>query len=165
MRDIERDKYFMAAAIEEAKKCALLDEVPVGAVVVRDNKIISSSGNGRETYKDATFHAETEAIRNACRSLGGWRLVDCELFVTLEPCIMCAGAIINARVPSVIIGARDPKAGAFGSFTDINVLAVNHHPELYFGVMEEECAALLKDFFKEKRERGKRWKKNIVNNE
>lgn len=161
MRDIERDKYFMTAAIEEAKKCALLDEVPVGAVVVRDNKIISRSGNGRETYKDATFHAETEAIRNACRALGGWRLVDCELFVTLEPCIMCAGAIINARVPSVIIGARDPKAGALGSFTDINALEVNHHPEIYFGIMEEECAALLKDFFKEKRARGKRWKKQI----
>ena len=160
MRDIERDNYFMSAALEEAKKCALLDEVPVGAVVVHNNKIISASGNGRETYKDATFHAETEAIRSACRTLGGWRLVDCELFVTLEPCIMCAGAIINARVPSVIIGARDPKAGAFGSFTDINALAVNHHPEIVFGVMEEECASLLRQFFKEKRERGKRWKNN-----
>lgn len=159
MRDIERDSYFMAAALEEARKCALLDEVPVGAVVVRDNKIISASGNGRETYKDATFHAETEAIRSACRALGGWRLVDCELFVTLEPCIMCAGAIINARVPSVIIGARDPKAGALGSFTDINALGVNHHPEIVFGVMEEECASLLRQFFKEKRERGKRWRK------
>lgn len=163
MRDIERDNYFMSAAIEEAKKCALLDEVPVGAVVVRDNKIIAAAGNGRETYKDATFHAETEAIRRACRELGGWRLVGCELFVTLEPCIMCAGAIINARVPEVIIGARDPKAGALGSFCDLNSLPVNHHPELYFGVMEEECSELLKQFFREKRERGKRWKK--MNNE
>ncbi len=163
MRDIERDRFFMQAAIEEAKKCALLDEVPVGAVVVRDNKIISASGNGRETMKDPTFHAETEAVRRAAKALGGWRLVDCELFITLEPCIMCAGAIINARVPSVIIGARDPKAGAFGSFTDINALAVNHHPEIVFGVMEEECAALLRQFFREKRERGKRWKK--MNNE
>lgn len=161
MRDIERDKYFMAAAIEEAKKCALLDEVPVGAVVVRDNKIIASSGNGRETYKDATCHAETDAIRGACRALGGWRLVGCELYVTLEPCIMCAGAIINARVPCLIIGARDPKAGAFGGFTDINALAVNHHPEITFGIMEEECAQLLREFFREKRERGKRWKKEI----
>lgn len=160
MRDIERDNYFMSAAIEEAKKCALLDEVPVGAVVVRDNKIIASSGNGRETYKDATFHAETEAIRAACRTLGGWRLVGCELFVTLEPCIMCAGAIINARVPTVIVGAHDPKAGALGGFTDINALAVNHHPEIIFGVMEDECASLLRQFFKEKRERGKRWKKD-----
>lgn len=161
MRDIERDRYFMSLALEEAKKCALLDEVPVGAVVVRDNKVIAASGNGRETEKDATFHAECEAIRAASRSLGGWRLVGCELFVTLEPCIMCAGAIINARVPSVIIGAHDPKAGAFGSLCDINALAVNHHPELVFGVMEEECAAILRQFFKEKRERGIRWKKNI----
>lgn len=163
MRDIERDNYFMQAALEEAKKCALLDEVPVGAVVVRDNKIIAAAGNGRETYKDATYHAETEAIRLACRALGGWRLVGCELFVTLEPCIMCAGAIINARVPTVIIGAGDPKAGAFGSFTDINALAVNHHPELVFGVMEEECAELLRKFFREKRERGARWKKQMKN--
>ncbi|MBR6676442.1 MAG: nucleoside deaminase [Clostridia bacterium] len=163
MRDIARDNYFMSAAIEEAKKCALLDEVPVGAVIVRDNKIIASSGNGRETYKDATFHAETEAISNACRYLGGWRLVGCELFVTLEPCIMCGGAIINARVPEVIIGARDPKAGAFGSLCDLNSLHVNHHPNITFGVMEEECADLLRQFFREKRERGKRWKK--MNNE
>ncbi|MBQ2729413.1 MAG: nucleoside deaminase [Clostridia bacterium] len=159
MRDIERDKYFMAAAIEEAKKCALLDEVPVGCVIVRDNKIIASKGNGRETMKDSTYHAETEAIREASRTLGGWRLVGCELFVTLEPCLMCAGAIINARVPTVIIGARDPKAGAFGSLTDLNSLPVNHHPELFFGVMEEECALLLREFFREKRERGARWKK------
>ena len=159
MRDAQRDRFFMEAAIEEAKKCALLDEVPVGAVVVRDNKIISTSGNSRETEKDATCHAECNAIRRASRLLGGWRLVDCELFVTLEPCIMCAGAIVNARVPTVIIGARDPKAGAFGSLCDVNSLSVNHHPQLVFGVMEEECANLLRLFFKEKRERGIRWKK------
>lgn len=163
MGDIERDNYFMACAIEEAKKCALIDEVPVGAVVVHKDKIIAAAGNGRETLKDATCHAETEAIRMACRALGGWRLVDCRLYVTLEPCIMCAGAIINARVPNVIIGARDPKAGAFGSFTDINALSVNHHPEIVFGVMEEECAELLRKFFREKRERGIRWKKQINN--
>ena len=165
MRDIERDNYFMQAAIEEAKKCALLDEVPVGAVVVRDNKIIAASGNGRETYKDPTFHAETEAIRMAAKALGGWRLVGCELFVTLEPCLMCAGAIINARVPELIIGARDPKAGAFGSLCDLNALPVNHHPEITFGVMEEECADLLRKFFREKRERGIRWKKQMKNEE
>lgn len=165
MRDIERDRYFMEAALEEARKCALLDEVPVGAVVVRENKIISAAGNGRETYKDATCHAETEAIRQACRALGGWRLVGCELYVTLEPCLMCAGAIINARVPSVIIGAQDPKAGAFGSLCDLNALSVNHHPEIIFGVMEEECAEVLRAFFREKRERGARWKKQVKNEE
>lgn len=165
MRDIERDKYFMQAAIEEAKKCALLDEVPVGAVIVRENKIIASAGNGRETRKDATSHAECEAIREACRTLSGWHLVNCELYVTLEPCIMCAGAIINARIPTVIIGARDPKAGAFGSLTDLNSLSVNHHPDITFGVMEEECAELLRSFFREKRERGARWKKQMKNEE
>jgi len=160
MRDIERDNYFMSAAIEEAKKCALLDEVPVGAVIVRDNKIIATAGNGRETTKDATSHAECEAIRAASRALGGWHLHSCELYVTLEPCLMCGGAIINSRVPSVIIGARDPKAGAFGSMTDLNLLPVNHRPEITFGVMEEECAELLRQFFREKRERGARWNKN-----
>lgn len=159
MRDIERDKYFMALAIEEAKKCAALDEVPVGAVIVRGNEVIAAAGNGRETEKDATAHAETSAISAACRALGGWRLVGCELFVTLEPCPMCAGAIINSRLPAVIIGARDPKAGAFGSVVDFSALPLNHEPETVFGVMEEECAELLRSFFREKRERGKRWKK------
>lgn len=163
MRDLERDKYFMEAAIEEAKKCALLDEVPVGAVIVRDNKIISAAGNGRETERDATSHAECNAIRLASKALGGWHLRDCELYVTLEPCLMCGGAIINARIPCVIIGARDPKAGAFGSLCDFNSLSVNHHPEITFGVMEEECAEILRKFFREKRERGARWKK--MNNE
>lgn len=161
MRDIERDKYFMALAIEEAKKCAELDEVPVGAVVVRGNEVIALSGNGRETVKDATAHAETCAISAACRALGGWRLVGCELFVTLEPCIMCAGAIINSRVPAVIIGAHDPKAGALGGMTDLLSLPLNHKPEIVFGVMEDECAEVLRSFFREKRERGKRWKKNM----
>lgn len=159
MRDIERDKYFMALAIEEAKKCAALDEVPVGAVIVRENKVIAASGNGRETMKDATAHAETAAISAACRALGGWRLVGCELFVTLEPCPMCAGAIINSRLPSVIIGAKDPKAGALGSITDLLLLPLNHKPEVVFGVMEDECTELLRSFFREKRERGSRWRK------
>ncbi len=159
MRDIERDKYFMALAIEEARKCAELDEVPVGAVIVRGNEVIAASGNGRETEKDATAHAETTAISAACRALGGWRLVGCELFVTLEPCPMCAGAIINSRVPAVIIGAHDPKAGALGSITDLSALPLNHKPEIVFGVMEDECAELLRSFFREKRARGIRWKK------
>ena len=150
---------FMRIAIEEAKKCAELDEVPVGAVIVRDGRVIAACGNGRETEKDATAHAETSAIRAACKALGGWHLAGCELYVTLEPCIMCAGAIVNARIAKVVYGASDPKFGAMGSMTDITALPVNHKPEVISGVLEDECSQLLKDFFKAKRERGSRWKK------
>lgn len=160
MRDAKRDEYYMSLALEEARKCAEYDEVPVGAVIVQGDRILAACGNGRETMKDATCHAETSAISAACRALGGWRLVDCELFVTLEPCPMCTGAIINSRIPTVIIGARDPKAGAMGSITDLCTLPLNHKPETVFGVLEEECAGLLKEFFREKRARGKRWNKN-----
>ena len=159
MRDRVRDEYFMSLALEEAKRCMELDEVPVGAVVVRDDRVIAASGNGRESLKDATAHAELSAISAACRALSGWRLVGCELFVTLEPCPMCAGAIINSRLPAVIIGAADPKAGAMGSIADLCALPLNHKPEVVFGVLEEECAGLLRRFFREKRERGERWKK------
>lgn len=150
---------FMKAAIEEAKKCAELDEVPVGAVIIKNGEIIAACGNGRETEHDATAHAETSVIREACRKLGGWHLAGCELYVTLEPCLMCAGAIINARIAKVVYGAKDPKAGAMGSMTDVTSLPVNHKPEVISGVLEEECSTLLKDFFRAKRERGMRWKK------
>ncbi len=150
---------FMRVAIEEAKKCAALDEVPVGAVVVKNGEIIAACGNGRETEKDATAHAETSAIREACRKLGGWHLKDCELYVTLEPCLMCAGAIVNARIEKVVFGAYDKKAGAMGSMVNITELSVNHKPEIISGVLEEECSSLLRDFFRAKRERGTRWNK------
>lgn len=150
---------YMRIAIEEAKKCALLDEVPVGAVIVKNGEIIAACGNGRETEHDATAHAETSAIRNACKQLGGWHLAGCELYVTLEPCLMCAGAIVNARLAKVVYGASDPKAGAMGSMTDITSLPLNHKPEIVSGVLAEECSALLSDFFKAKRQRGARWKK------
>ena len=150
---------FMRIAIEEAKKCAMLDEVPVGAVVVKNGQVIAACGNGRETEKDATAHAETSAIRAACSALGGWHLAGCELYVTLEPCLMCAGAIVNARIAKVVYGASDPKFGAMGSMTDITALPLNHKPEIVSGVLEDECAQLLKDFFKAKRERGNRWQK------
>lgn len=161
-RDRERDLYFMAAALEEADACAKRGEVPVGAVIVRENKILVRCGNGRETERDATAHAELSAIRTACKILGGWHLTGCELFVTLEPCPMCAGAIVNARIPSVIIGAKDPKAGAFGGMIDFNGLPLNHKPQITFGIMEEECAAALTAFFRQRRAAGPRWKKKSV---
>ncbi len=161
-RDRERDLYFMAAALEEAAACAKRGEVPVGAVIVRENKILVRCGNGREQERDATAHAELSAIRAACKHLGGWHLTGCELFVTLEPCPMCAGAIVNARIPSVIIGAGDPKAGAFGGMIDFNGLPLNHKPAITFGVMEAECAAVLTAFFRQRRAAGPRWKKKTV---
>ena len=158
-RDRERDQYYMAIALEEAAACAREGEGPVGAVIVRENKILARCGNGRERQRDATAHAELSAIRSACEALGGWHLTDCELFVTLEPCPMCGGAIINARLPWVIIGTKDLKGGAFGSMMDLCSFPVNHKPQIAFGVMEEACAEVLTAFFRERRAAGPRWKK------
>ncbi len=160
-RDRERDQYYMSIALEEAAACAREGEVPVGAVIVQENTILTRRGNGREQERDATAHAELSAIRSACRMLGGWHLTGCELFVTLEPCPMCAGAIVNARLPWVIIGARDPKGGAFGSMMDLCSFPVNHKPQIAFGVMEAQCAAVLTAFFKERRAAGPRWSKKM----
>ncbi len=150
-RDRERDEYFMEAALREARESMLYGEVPVGAVIVRDDEIIASSGNFRERTKDATAHAEICAIRAANASLGGWRLVGCELFVTLEPCVMCAGAIINSRLPAVIYGASDLRFGALGSLCDIRSLGLNHRPEVVGGVLAKESRALLREFFGSRR--------------
>ena len=147
MKIISRDEYFMGIALKEADKAAALGEVPVGAVVVWKNKIVSQAFNTRETDKNALCHAEIKAIDEACRKLGGWRLFMCELFVTLEPCPMCAGAIINSRIKRVVYGASDLKAGSFGSVVNFNSLAYNHKPEIVGGILEEECAALLSNFF------------------
>lgn len=144
----ERDEYFMKRALELAGMAADLGEVPVGAVVVMDGKIISEAYNRRETDKNALYHAETIAIDAACKKLGGWRLHQCELYVTLEPCPMCAGAIINSRIKRVIIGARDSKAGCFGSLVNLNFYPFNHKPEIIFGVCEREAVGLLQIFFK-----------------
>ncbi len=141
------DIMFMQAAIEQAKIAESLGEVPVGAVVVCDGKIISSAFNTRETGKNALHHAECKAIDLACQTLGGWRLHKCDLYVTLEPCPMCAGAIVNARIKRVIYGANDLKAGAFGSVFNMNDLPLNHKPEIIKGVCEEECSSLLTNFF------------------
>ena len=141
------DVLFMNMAIEEAKKAAEIGEVPVGAVVVCEGKIISSAFNTRETGKNALHHAECKAIDLACKTLGGWRLHKCDLYVTLEPCPMCAGAIVNARIKRVIYGADDMKAGAFGSVFNMNDFALNHKPSITKGVCKEDCANLLTDFF------------------
>ena len=139
---------FMNRAIELAQQSALEGEVPVGAVVVKDNQIVGEGRNRRELGKNALYHAELEAIDSACKNLGGWRLWQCDIYVTLEPCPMCSGAIINSRIKRVIFGAFDKKAGSFGSIINFNDIAYNHKPEIISGVMEQECAALLTDFFK-----------------
>lgn len=139
---------FMGRAIELAKISASEGEVPVGAVVTKDNKIVGEGRNRRETGKNAIYHAEMQAIDEACRRLGGWRLWQCEIYVTLEPCPMCAGAIINSRIKKVHFGAYDKKAGSFGSVVNFNDLPYNHKPEISGGICEDECASLLSDFFK-----------------
>ncbi|WP_411677874.1 tRNA adenosine(34) deaminase TadA [Caproicibacter sp.] len=142
------DEDFMREAIRLAREAGAEGEVPVGAVVVRDGEVIAHGRNRRENGKNALCHAELEAIDGACRALGGWRLWQCELFVTLEPCPMCAGAIINSRLRRVVFGARDPKAGSCGSVVNLFELPYNHKPELTEGVLREECSALLTDFFR-----------------
>ncbi len=145
------DEYFMREAIGLAKMAEELDEVPVGAVVVKDGEIIARGYNTRETTKCATHHAEIVAIEEACRVLGGWRLIGATLYVTMEPCAMCAGAIINARVPRVVYGARDLRFGAFGSLINLSEVPLNHSPEVVGDVLGDECRALLQDYFKKKR--------------
>lgn len=151
----EQDYYFMSLALEQAKKALELKEVPIGAVLVQDNQVIAAAHNLRETDKQAIAHAELLAIQQACFRLGGWRLPRCTLYVTLEPCPMCAGAIINARIDRVVFGAFDTKAGSCGSKINLFELNYNHKPELTAGVMQEECAAILKDFFQTLRKQRK----------
>lgn len=145
------DALFMKEALLCAQASAENGEVPVGAVVVKDGQIISRGHNRRETGKNALYHAELEAIDGACKALGGWRLWQCELYVTLEPCPMCAGAIINARIKRVVFGARDQKAGSCGSVVNLFELPYNHRPQLSGGVLEDECAAVLREFFQKLR--------------
>ena len=142
---------FMREALRLAREAFKDGEVPVGAVVVRKGEIVGTGRNRREKAKNALCHAEIEAINAACTALGGWRLWECELYVTLEPCPMCAGAIVNARIPQVYFGAYDKKNGCCGSVADVLQLENGYHPAAQGGVMEEECAALLSDFFKQLR--------------
>ena len=146
--DTAQTLHYMQLAIEEAKKSLAIEEVPVGAVVVCEGEVVAAAFNTRETEKNAIRHAEVTAISRACERLGGWRLHKCELYVTLEPCPMCAGAIVNSRIKRVVYGAKDTKAGAFGTVLNLNDFPLNHKPEIVSGVCEEECAALLSDFFK-----------------
>lgn len=139
---------FMDEALALAREAGDAGEVPVGCVIVCRGQVVGRGRNRREADRSALAHAEMEAIGEACRTLGGWRLWECDLYVTLEPCAMCAGAILNARIPRVIYGAPDPKYGACGSVCSLFSMAFNHHPEVVRGVREEEAAALLRDFFR-----------------
>ena len=145
----------MEQALALAKEAGARGEVPVGAVIVRNGEIIATGKNGREENKNALSHAEIEAIDNACRTLGGWRLPGCELYVTLEPCPMCAGAIINSRIEKVYFGAYDKKAGSVRSLVRLFDIPYNHKPEIEGGIMEEECVEVLSDFFRRLREKKK----------
>lgn len=149
------DEEYMREALALARKAFELGEVPVGAVAVWEGKIVGRGMNLRETDKNALRHAEIAAIDEACKTLGGWRLWKCDLYVTLEPCPMCAGAIINSRIRRVIYGASDPKAGSCGSLVDLFEIPYNHKPEVVSGVLEEECSGILKEFFSKLREKRK----------
>ena len=141
----------MRLALEEARQAYRLGEVPIGAVITKGDEIITTAMNRRETGKNALFHAETEAIYKACERLGGWRLWECKLYVTLEPCPMCAGAIVNARIPEVYFGAYDIKNGACGSYINLLETENNFRPKFTGGILEEECSGLIKQFFREMR--------------
>lgn len=142
------DEFYMKRALELAKQAAEDGEVPVGAVVVKDGEIVGTGRNRREKDKNALAHAELEAINEACKRLGGWRLWQCDMYVTLEPCPMCTGAIINSRLRRLVYGASDKKAGSCKSVVNLFELPYNHRPEVIGGVEENECAAILSEFFK-----------------
>ena len=156
------DREYMEMALELAREAMAEGEVPVGCVIVCDGQVVGRGRNRRETGKTALGHAEIEAISDACKNLGGWRLWKCTLYVTLEPCPMCAGAIINARIPKVVFGASDEKCGACGSVCDLFSMNFNHRPAVEKGLMEEESGALLSEFFKDLRQKldsRPKWKK------
>ncbi|AVH46728.1 MULTISPECIES: tRNA adenosine(34) deaminase TadA [Staphylococcus] len=146
------DEYYMKLAIEEAKKAQKLGEVPIGAIIVKNNEVIARSHNLRETAQLPTAHAEHIAIERASKVVGSWRLEECKLYVTLEPCVMCAGAIVMSRIPKVVYGATDPKGGCSGSLMNLlEESQFNHRAEIVKGVLEQECGDLLRNFFRELR--------------
>lgn len=151
---MNNDEYYMKEAIAEAIEAGKLGEVPIGAVIVRNGEIIARAHNERENGKDATRHAEIIAIERACAALKGWRLIGCDLYVTLEPCPMCAGACVNSRMVRVVYGAPDLRAGAFGSVLNLNDYPLNHKPEIVGGVLADECLEPIRAFFKERRNKG-----------
>jgi tRNA(adenine34) deaminase len=151
-RFFPRDEYFMRLALREAERALDHEDVPIGAAIVHDGEVIASSHNERELRQDPTAHAELIALREAARAVGSWRILDSVLYVTLEPCAMCAGAIVLARVPRVVYGAPDPKAGAAGSVLDVlGEPRLNHRPEVSGGLLAAECAELLSEFFRSRR--------------
>ena len=154
-----QDEKYMKAALREAKKAYKLEEVPIGCVIVQNDKIIARGYNRRNTDKNTLAHAEITAINKASKVIGDWRLEECTLYVTLEPCQMCAGAIVQARIPKVVMACMNPKAGCAGSILNIlDMPQFNHQVEMTKGVLEEECSRMLKEFFIELRERNKREK-------
>ena len=150
---MELDEFYMSQAIKLAKEAEEMDEVPVGAVIVRDGEIIAMAKNRRQTDKCATAHAEILAIEEACKKLGGWRLPRAVMYVTLEPCPMCAGAAVNARLERVVYGAHDIRFGALGSLFDLSELPLNHKLEVTSSVMAEECSSILTEYFRRKRKK------------
>lgn len=159
------DNEYMKIAIELAKKAAEIEEVPVGAIIVKKStgEIIGKGFNRRETDKNPLAHAEIAAIKEASEALGGWRLIDCEMFVTLEPCPMCCGAIINSRIERVVFGANDLKSGSAESVVNMFELPFNHKPEIVSGILKDECSAILTKFFTELRKKRKQEKKQFKN--
>ena len=151
------DEKMMQEALRLAREAASEGEVPIGCVITLGDRIVGRGRNRREIDKNALAHAEVEAIREACQTLGGWRLWQCTMYVTLEPCPMCAGAIINARIPRVVCGAKDVRFGACGSVTDLFAMPFNHRPAIEYGLMEDESLSLMQEFFQTLR--GKRKKK------
>ncbi len=152
---------YMEAAFAQAMKARLIDEVPVGAVIVYNGKIIARAHNKKERGKNPCAHAELLAILKACKKLKSWRLSGAELYVTLEPCPMCAGAIINARIDCVYFGASDPKSGAFGGLLDLNTYGLNHTPKVVGGLLQEKCSLILKEYFHAKRQEKMKIDKSI----
>lgn len=147
------DGKFMRRAIELAREAGARGEIPVGAVIVKNEKIIAEGSNRREETRNALSHAETEAIYAACKAVGDWRLEGCTLYVTLEPCPMCAGAIINARIETVVFGAFDARAGCFESLTDLSRLPFDSRPRIFGGVCEQECSEIISSFFQKRRQK------------
>jgi tRNA(adenine34) deaminase len=157
----KNEVYYMKEALKEAKKAYEKEEIPVGAVIVKGNKIIARAHNLRETKNCSTSHAEILAIEKANKKLNAWRLENCEMYITLEPCMMCMGAIINSRIKKIYIGTLDPKTGSYKSVINIKKYKFNHDVEVEEGILKDECEYILKDFFKilRKKKRRKRWKK------
>lgn len=162
MRKMTEDEKYMREAIKQAKKAAAIGDVPIGCVIVYDGKIIARAYNKRNKNKTTLAHAELLAIAKASKKLGDWRLEDCTMYITLEPCQMCAGAIVQARIPKVVIGSRNPKAGCAGSILNLlQVKEFNHQVELTEGVLQEECSEMLSEFFRELRKIQKEKKKQL----